>query len=36
MSSEQTFVIIGAGHAGGRAAQAMRAAGFEGRIVLVG
>ena len=36
MSSNQNFVIIGAGHAGGRAAQAMRAAGFEGRIVLIG
>lgn len=36
MTSNQTFVIIGAGHAGGRAAQAMRAAGFEGRIVLIG
>ena len=36
MSSEHTFVIVGAGHAGGRAAQAMRAAGFEGRLVLIG
>ncbi len=36
MPSNQSFVIIGAGHAGGRAAQAMRAAGFEGRIVLIG
>ena len=34
--SNETFVIVGAGHAGGRAAQALRAAGFEGRVVLVG
>lgn len=34
--SEETFVIVGAGHAGGRAAQALRANGFEGRVVLVG
>lgn len=32
----ETIVIIGAGHAGGRAAQALRAAGFAGRVVLVG
>lgn len=31
-----TIVIVGAGHAGGRAAQALRAAGFAGRVVLVG
>ncbi|MCH8917234.1 MAG: hypothetical protein E2O90_09890 [Alphaproteobacteria bacterium] len=31
-----TMVIIGAGHAGGRAAEAMRGAGFEGAIVLMG
>lgn len=36
MSAGQTFVILGAGHAGGRAAQAMRQHGFEGRIILVG
>jgi NADPH-dependent 2,4-dienoyl-CoA reductase/sulfur reductase-like enzyme len=29
-------VIIGAGHAGGRAAEAMRALGFAGRILLIG
>jgi 3-phenylpropionate/trans-cinnamate dioxygenase ferredoxin reductase subunit len=29
-------VIAGAGHAGGRAAEAMRQAGYAGRIVLVG
>ena len=32
----QTFVIVGAGLAGGRAAEALRSLGFEGRIVLVG
>lgn len=31
-----TIVIVGAGQAGGRAAQAMRSAGFAGRIVLIG
>ncbi|HEX7006661.1 MAG TPA: FAD-dependent oxidoreductase [Alphaproteobacteria bacterium] len=36
MTEQETFVIVGAGHAGGRAAQAMRAAGFAGRIVLIG
>ncbi len=36
MSDQTCFIIIGAGHAGGRAAQAMRQAGFEGRIVLIG
>ena len=30
------FVVVGAGHAGGRAVEAMRGAGFEGRIVLAG
>jgi 3-phenylpropionate/trans-cinnamate dioxygenase ferredoxin reductase component len=33
---EQTFLIVGAGQAGGRAAEALRAAGFKGRVVLVG
>jgi 3-phenylpropionate/trans-cinnamate dioxygenase ferredoxin reductase component len=32
----ETIMIIGAGHAGGRAAQALRAAGFTGRVVLIG
>ncbi len=32
----QRFVIVGAGQAGGRAAEAMRAAGFKGEIVLIG
>lgn len=36
MSSEKHIVIVGAGHAGGRAAEALRAAGHLGRITLVG
>ena len=34
--SKQRYVVIGAGHAGGRAVEAMRMTGFEGDIVLVG
>ncbi len=30
------FVIVGAGHAGGRAAEALRAAGHKGRVTLLG
>jgi len=33
---DQTFVIIGAGHAGGQAAATLRTKGFAGRIVIVG
>jgi 3-phenylpropionate/trans-cinnamate dioxygenase ferredoxin reductase subunit len=36
MTEPETIVIVGAGHAGGRAAQALRAAGFAGRVVLIG
>src|SRR6478736_2858392 len=36
MSSEQTHVIVGAGFAGAKAAETLRAEGFDGRIVLVG
>ena len=36
MSTEQTFVIVGASLAGAKAAEALREEGFEGRIVLVG
>lgn len=36
MDADRTHVIVGAGHAGGRAAQAMRQYGFEGRVVLIG
>ncbi|TFB86911.1 NAD(P)/FAD-dependent oxidoreductase [Cryobacterium algoricola] len=35
MKSE-TYVIVGAGLAGARAAEALRAEGFDGRVVLVG
>ncbi len=35
-SDSETFVVIGAGQAGGRAVEAMRQAGFAGRIDLVG
>ncbi|HEX4194887.1 MAG TPA: FAD-dependent oxidoreductase, partial [Stellaceae bacterium] len=34
--SDKHVVIVGAGHAGGRAAEALRAAGHAGRITLVG
>ena len=34
--SESTFVIVGAGLAGARAAEALRKEGFDGRLVLVG
>jgi 3-phenylpropionate/trans-cinnamate dioxygenase ferredoxin reductase component len=36
MSSQSTFVIVGAGMAGGKAAETLREEGFDGRIVLVG
>ena len=36
MPDRQTFVIIGANLAGGRAAEALRQQGFDGRVVLVG
>ena len=36
MRADRTHVIVGAGHAGGRAAQAMRQHGLEGEILLVG
>ncbi|MGH2967605.1 MAG: FAD-dependent oxidoreductase, partial [Solirubrobacteraceae bacterium] len=36
MTSEQTFVIAGAGLAGAKAAETLRAEGFDGRVVLVG
>jgi len=35
-SDNEKFVVIGAGQAGGRAVEAMRRAGFAGRIDLVG
>jgi 3-phenylpropionate/trans-cinnamate dioxygenase ferredoxin reductase subunit len=36
MTDEQTFVIIGASLAGGKAAETLREEGFTGRVVLVG
>jgi 3-phenylpropionate/trans-cinnamate dioxygenase ferredoxin reductase subunit len=36
MSAPSTFVIVGAGLAGGKAAEALREQGFDGRVVLVG
>ena len=36
MSTSDTFVIVGAGMAGGKAAETLREEGFDGRIVLVG
>ena len=36
MTSEQTFVIVGASLAGAKAAEALREEGFDGRLVLVG
>ena len=32
----ESYVVVGAGQAGGRAVEAMRASGFEGRIDLIG
>lgn len=36
MTAETTFVIVGAGLAGAKAAEGLRSEGFEGRVVLVG
>jgi 3-phenylpropionate/trans-cinnamate dioxygenase ferredoxin reductase subunit len=36
MTSDQTFVIVGASLAGAKAAETLRSEGFEGRIVLIG
>ena len=36
MAGKRSFVIVGAGHCGGRAAERLRANGFDGRILLVG
>ncbi len=36
MPQDQTFVIVGAGLAGGKAAETLRTEGFDGSIVLVG
>ena len=36
MTSEQSFVIVGASLAGAKAAETLRSEGFEGRLVLIG
>ncbi|HEX5265801.1 MAG TPA: FAD-dependent oxidoreductase, partial [Acidimicrobiales bacterium] len=36
MTTKETFVIVGAGLAGAKAVEALRAQGFEGRVVLLG
>jgi 3-phenylpropionate/trans-cinnamate dioxygenase ferredoxin reductase subunit len=36
MATTDTFVIVGAGLAGAKAAETLRSEGFEGRVVLVG
>jgi 3-phenylpropionate/trans-cinnamate dioxygenase ferredoxin reductase subunit len=36
MAARETFVIVGAGMAGAKAAEGLREGGFEGRLVLVG
>ena len=36
MPTPRAMVIVGAGHVGGRAAQALRPGGWTGPIVLIG
>jgi len=36
MSAQQTFVIVGAGLAGAKAAEALRTKGFGGNVILIG
>jgi NADPH-dependent 2,4-dienoyl-CoA reductase/sulfur reductase-like enzyme len=36
MSAPQTFVFAGASLAGAKAAETLRAEGFDGRVVLIG
>ncbi|HEX3243210.1 MAG TPA: FAD-dependent oxidoreductase, partial [Solirubrobacterales bacterium] len=36
MSVDKTFIIVGAGLAGAKAAEALRHEGFDGRLVLIG
>ena len=36
MTDSKTFVIVGAGMAGAKAAETLRSEGFDGRIVMVG
>lgn len=36
MTTDQTFVVIGAGQAGGWTAKTLRDEGFEGRVIIIG
>ena len=36
MTADQTFVVIGAGQAGGWTAKTLRDEGFEGRVIIIG
>ena len=36
MADSKTFVIVGAGLAGAKAAEALRGDGFDGQITLIG
>jgi NADPH-dependent 2,4-dienoyl-CoA reductase/sulfur reductase-like enzyme len=36
VANVESVIIVGAGHAGGRAAETVRQAGFKGRVVLIG
>ena len=36
MTAEETFVVVGASLTGAKAAETLRAEGFDGRLVLVG
>jgi 3-phenylpropionate/trans-cinnamate dioxygenase ferredoxin reductase subunit len=36
MSAQQTVVIVGAGLAGAKAAEALRTNGFDGKVILIG
>ena len=36
MTAQESFVIVGAGLAGAKAAEALRTEGFDGRVVLIG
>jgi 3-phenylpropionate/trans-cinnamate dioxygenase ferredoxin reductase subunit len=36
MAADTTYVIVGASLAGAKAAEAVRAAGYDGRLVLIG
>ncbi|TFZ32813.1 pyridine nucleotide-disulfide oxidoreductase, partial [Pseudomonas syringae] len=36
INQPETIIIVGAGHAGGRAALTLREEGFDGRLIMVG